>query len=85
MKVPYAIALSSWEPHLGGSLKSLLQDVSFATQLGFILPCRAQGPEQQLPKGWLMVQAQPMQTKNTKSIADTLQEETGEKPTIYIH
>ena len=78
MKVPYAKALSSWEKHIGGSLKSLLQDVSFATQLGFTLPCRAQGPEQQLPKGWLMVQAQPMQTKNTKSIADTLQEETGE-------
>ena len=85
MKVPYAKALSSWEKHIGGSLKSLLQDVSFATQLGFTLPCRAQGPEQQLPKGWLMVQAQPMQTKNTKSIADTLQEETGENQQyIYI-
>ena len=78
MKVPYAKALSSWERHFGGSLKALRQDATFATQLGFILPSRLPGPRQHLPKGWLMVPSQTMQTRNTKSMADTLQAETGE-------
>ena len=78
MKVPYAKALSSWERHFGGSLKALHQDANFATQLGFILPSRLPGPHQHLPKGWLMVPSQTMQTLNTKSMADTLQAETGE-------
>ena len=78
MKVPYAKALSSWERHFGGSLKALRQDANFATQLGFILPSRVPGPHQHLPKGWLMVPSETMQTQNTKSMADTLQAETGE-------
>ena len=78
MQVPYAKALSSWERHFGGSLKALRQDANFATQLGFILPSRLPGPHQHLPKGWLMVPSQTMQTLNTKSMADTLQAETGE-------
>ena len=77
MKVAYAKALSSWERHFNGSLKSLRQNVSFAMQLGFILPSRVPGLQQQLPKGWLMMPAQTMQTLNTKSTADTLQAETG--------
>ena len=78
MKVPYAKALSSWERHFGASLKALRQDANFATQLGFILPSQLPGPHQHLPKGWLMVPSQTMQTLNTKSMADTLQAETGE-------
>ena len=85
MKVPYAKALSSWERHFGGSLKALRQDANFATQLGFILPSRLPGPHQHLPKGWLMVPSQTMQTLNTKSMADTLQAETGEtQEYVYI-
>ena len=77
MKVAYAKALSSWERHFNGSRKSLRQNVTFAMQLGFILPSRVPGPQQQLPKGWLMMPAQTMQTLNTKSMADALQAETG--------
>ena len=85
MKVPYAKALSSWERHFGGTLKALRQDANFATQLGFILPSRLPGPHQHLPKGWLMVPSQTMQTRNTKSMADTLQAETGESHEyVYI-
>ena len=79
MKVPYAKALSSWEQRFGASLKALRQNSkNFATQLGFILPSRLPGPHQQLPKGWLMVPSQTMQTLHTKSMADTLHAETGE-------
>ena len=78
MKVTYAKALSSWERYYGGSLKSVRQDANFARQLGFILPSRLPGPHQHLPKGWIMVPSQTMQTPNTKSMADTLQAETGE-------
>ena len=85
MKVPYAKALSSWDRHFGESLKALRHDVNFATQLGFMLPSRAPGPLQQLPKGWLLLPAHTMQTPNTKSMADTLQAETGEtNEYIYI-
>ena len=78
MTVPYAKALSSWERHFGGSLKALRQVANFATQLGFILPHQLPSTHQHLPKGWLMVPPQTMQTLNTKSMADTLQAETGE-------
>jgi hypothetical protein len=78
MKVPYAKALSSWEQHFKGSLKALRNNSDFAMQLGFILPSRVQGPHQQLPKGWLMMPAPSMQTLNTKSMAETVQAETGE-------
>ena len=85
MKVPYAKALSSWERHFGGSLKALRQDVNFATQLGFILPCQLAGPQQDLPKGWLVLRSQTLQTPNTKSMADTVQAETGETDAyVYI-
>ena len=78
MNVPYVKALSSWERHVGGSLKALRHDANFATRLGFILPYRMPGPHQHSPKGWLMVPSQTMHALNTKSMADTLQAETGD-------
>ena len=78
MKVPYAKALSSWERHFNGSLKALRQDANFAARLGFILPSQVPGPHEHLPKGWLMVQSEMLQTQNTQSMADTLLAETGE-------
>ena len=78
MTVTYAKALSSWERDFGGSLNALRQDANFATRLGFILPSQLPGHQQHLPKGLLMVPSQTMQTLNTKSMADTLQAETGE-------
>ena len=85
MKVPYAKALSSWERHFGRSLKTLRQDTNFAVQLGFILPSQLEGPQKHLPKGWLILPSETLQTPNTKSMADTLQAETGESQEyVYI-
>ena len=86
MKVPYAKALSSWERYFGGSLKALRQDTDFALQLGFILPSQLQGPQQRLPKGWLILPSETLQTPNTKSMTETLLAERGEtQDYIYIN
>ena len=77
MKLPYAKALRSWEVYYGTSLRALQQGTTLATQLGFVLSNRQDGAEQNLPKGWLMWPLESRQSLNSKSIAETVEAETG--------
>ena len=78
MKTPFAKALSSWERHFKGNLKALRANDDLALKLGFILPSHIEGPQKDLPKGWLMLPASPQLTSNMQSAAKTMEKETGE-------
>ena len=80
LKVPFAKAMHSWETHFKDSLKSLRQkDSSFALQIGFLLPSQTEGPHQELPAGWLMLERDDDPTLNEKSVTETVAGETARR------
>ncbi len=83
MKTPFAKALSSWERHFKGNLKALRANDELALKLGFILPSHIEGPQKDLPKGWLMLPASPQLTSNMQSAAKTMEKETGETTSTF--
>jgi len=80
MKVPYAKALSSWEKTFKGEITELHKNEgNLAVQLNYILPAKETGPASQLPKGWLIQSVDRLASPNMASVAQTVENESGEK------